>query len=218
MGLVRLIVIATFAMNGASANKPLPTAPLTFEYPKHCLKKAARIETVTVAYDVVPTGVTENIRILDASNNCFVEAASDAVGKWMFHLTAQPGGSINRKDFRVTISFDRLNAPSSPDRKIRGSVRRRLASIERHLTKGKDPNEALKRLGKIEGKYGESFSLAEAAAFNLICAAARYDAGDAAGALEDLRSAKTTGVLDQNDPVIIDLEKKLRAQWMRKPE
>ncbi len=59
----------------------------------------------------------------------------------------------------------------------------------------------LERLAEIKEKYGDRFSLAEIALFHLLCAIADADAGDYTSALNNLRHAQKTCMLngfDQN--------------------
>ena len=65
-------------------------------------------------------------------------------GLWIW--TARDG-PIDRDDFHVTPTFDRLKSPTKPKRRIRRPVRRRLERVRPNLNENKDPQVELERLG-----------------------------------------------------------------------
>ena len=59
------------------------------QYPTRCMRDAARMEVVTLQYDVTPRGGVKNIRLVDASNECLVDAAIKSLSLWSFEQTAE---------------------------------------------------------------------------------------------------------------------------------
>lgn len=210
--------LAAAAFAGAVSAKvetmpAMPSEPLKIEYPRKCLDQADILETVDVRFDIAVDGTTENVGVAASTNACFDEAGLRAVEDWTFWLKAAPGITADRKGVAVSLSFDRLQAPGSPDRKIRRGVKRRLADVEKHLSRNRSPEKALLKLRKIESRFGDGFSLAETTAFRMLRGAARIETADYEGALQDLKAALEAGLLIGNDETvteaIVGLEKEL---------
>ena len=213
--------LAAAALAGAVSVKvekmpALPSEPLTIEYPGKCIERAEALETVSIHFDIAVDGTTENVSALTSTNQCLNEAALRAVEDWTFWLLAKPGVTTDRKGVQVVLSFDRVNAPGSPDRRIRRGVGRRLAGVEKHLSRNKPPQKALARLDKIEARFGDRFSLAETTAFRVLRGEARIETADYDGALDDLRVALEAGLLIGRDEAVTEAIAKLESEISQK--
>jgi len=185
------------------------------QYPDRCQRKAKTRESVFVEFDVTKDGATENIRTVESTNSCFNEAAVSAVAKWRYRPKALSGVPVERKGVQTQISFELAEGTSSPELRFRNTVRSRLRHVQILLRRKGDPQEALAELAEIEAQYGDSFSQAELASFYQLRAAARIEAGDYAGALDDLRVVRRLGMAGEAseavERTIMQLEAALAA-------
>lgn len=76
--------------------EPRAVCKIPPQYPESCMSRAARMEVVTLQYDVTPRGGVENIRLIDASNECLIDAAIKPLSLWSFEQTAE--GAQNLQD------------------------------------------------------------------------------------------------------------------------
>lgn len=184
-------------------------------YPERCLRHAETSETVTVEFDVTTEGTTENIRSVDSTNSCFEREAERAVAKWRYRPKILSGKPVARKGVITQITFE-LADDVSPEYEIRGAVRKRLERVRHSLRRKDDPQKILSELASIEAEYGDTFSHAELKAFHQIRAIARIEAGDYAGALDDLRIVQRMGLSSEAAETIaktiIQLEMAIAAQ------
>ncbi len=60
-------------------------------YPAECKKTAKPMESVTLMFDVASTGAVENVRLLEATNECFVQSAANALFFWKYEATENGG-------------------------------------------------------------------------------------------------------------------------------
>jgi hypothetical protein len=73
-------------------------------------------------------------------------------------------------------------------------VWRKLVRAQRLLRNKENPEKVLSDLAELEDRYGDSFSLVELSAFHQVRAAARIEAKDYRGALDDLRIVQRLGM------------------------
>jgi Gram-negative bacterial TonB protein C-terminal len=78
--------------------KVLCRAPPIF--PDECERKAKKRETVKLVFDITPDGLVENIRLLEATNECFVVAAARSVYLYKYGLTDE-----GAKNVEASITF-----------------------------------------------------------------------------------------------------------------
>lgn len=162
--------------------KPLIRVPPI--YPSKCVRLARKEEAVVVGYDVNEFGRTENVRVKDTTLPCLNSSSIQSVKKWKFSPAVQNEIAIPRKDLETVITY-RLTTSSKAS--IRRAVARRLNDVNNMLKKNKSLDDVFKALEEIEEKYKDSFSVQEYAAFYRIRGAARIEARNYRGALDDLR-------------------------------
>ena len=75
-------------------------------YPDRCDRNAAPRESVTVIFDVNPTGRVANARVVDTTNSCFNSAAVLTVKRWRFSPRTVNGQPRPETAKRATINFD----------------------------------------------------------------------------------------------------------------
>ena len=68
----------------APVNETLPSRRIEPRFPDRCPERAMPEETVALKYDVMPDGRTTNIRVIAATNNCFVPVSVAALKDWTF--------------------------------------------------------------------------------------------------------------------------------------
>ncbi len=157
-------------------------------FPERCEVGAADNETVGVEYDVSETGDTENIRIVETTNDCFNKASIAAVEKWKFRPKMVDGEPRRRLGFRSLLNFElRENTP--PESFMRRITSRRLSLVRLYLKDG-ETETAAKTLENFEARYGDSLSRKELAEFHRIRAYVRIKQKDYVGALDDFRTVK----------------------------
>ena len=179
------------------------------QYPERCAVGARTEERVIVEFDVTKDGATENIRVIESTKACFNKAAISAVAKWRYRPKIQSGKVVERKNVQTTIVFSIGNDIPS-ELKVRKGVYNRLLKAEALLRgEGADPQKALIELAELEAEYGATFSRAELAAFHQVRAAARIEAGDYRGAVDDLRVVQALGMSTPEGVEAID--KNIRA-------
>lgn len=71
-------------------------------YPEECFEKAKRNEAVRLRFDVVPDGYTSNIRLVEATNQCHVQAAASSLMLWKFEATETGAAELETK-----VTFER---------------------------------------------------------------------------------------------------------------
>lgn len=208
----------TFVLHEATEVEDFDAAPILRvppQYPEHCANRAESFEAVFVEFDVTKEGTTENIRTVESTNSCFEKAAESAVAKWRYRPKIVSGTPVERKGVQTQITFELTDGTPSPDMRVRSAVRSRLLRVKKSLRRHEDPQKILAELAEIETQYGDSFSRAELAAFHHFRTAARIEAGDYAGALDDLRVVRRIGMAGESmeaiDRTIMQLEAALAA-------
>ena len=66
---------------------PLPICRVQPWYPSKCQSPAAKLETVTLGFDVTPNGRPVNIRLVEATHECFVTNSASALALSSFEET-----------------------------------------------------------------------------------------------------------------------------------
>ncbi len=192
-------------------------------YPEKCMRNAADRETVLIEFDVSETGTTENIRTIDASNNCLIKSAEASVVGWKYEPKIVDGRPVKRKGVQTVVTYVLTGGPSGvPADRVREPVWRALRRVNKYLGPDGDPDKALAELAAIEAKYGDSFTRTEQAAFHQLRGGARLDKKDYAGALDDLRIAYRLGAVTEDQSklraLIVELEGVVGAQQSAAPE
>lgn len=157
-------------------------------YPDGCLNSARPVEVVAVTFDVSEEGVTENIESSFSTFSCLTGAAKVAVKKWRYAPRLIEGRAFQRENVYTEMAFELAD-----NRLNRESVRRKLSNafISAGLTLDRklDSRIALEKLALLEKQFGEMFSDGDKATFLRYRGAAKIDAFNYEGALEDLNSA-----------------------------
>jgi TonB family protein len=76
-------------------------------YPQRCETLANPVETVEVAFNVTRRGVVTSARVAASSNQCFNEAALNAIRRWQFQPKMENAVAKPAYDLRYTFRFDR---------------------------------------------------------------------------------------------------------------
>ncbi|MEO0400163.1 MAG: energy transducer TonB [Pseudomonadota bacterium] len=90
--------------NGATFPRVMTRVPPS--YPAECLSSAFLRETVTVEFDVDPSGVVSGVRVIESTNPCFEKTAIGSVQQWTYSKT-----DLGRRNVRTQIAFDLDGAP-----------------------------------------------------------------------------------------------------------
>lgn len=199
-----------------------PLVRIPAQYPQKCMRKAASLETVLVAFDVTVEGTTENIRALDASNPCLVPSAEASVARWKYTPMIIDGAPAPRKGVETLFTYKLSGGPEGvPADRVRKPVWNALGRVNKLMGPKGDPDKALAELASIEAKYGADFSRTEQAAFHQLRGGARLDKKDYAGALDDLRVAQSLGATIEDreklGQLIAELERIVAAQGGAEP-
>ena len=76
-------------------------------FPKECLAKMNALEFIQLSYDVNPSGVPTNIRTIDMTNECFLDASIAALEKWRYSPSLENGTPVWRRSLETSFSFAR---------------------------------------------------------------------------------------------------------------
>ncbi|GJL93791.1 MAG: hypothetical protein DHS20C05_01960 [Hyphococcus sp.] len=184
-------------------------------YPRRCSVKEEDGDSVLVEFDVSPEGETENVRVIKSTNSCFEKASAEAVKEWSYSPKTIAGEPVARRGVQTTIRFLGGSWPMRDDI-IRPTVQKRLARVQRQLSRNPNPEKAIAELAALEEKYGHNFTDAELNTFHFYRSYARMGVKDYAGALDDLRIVmKTNPPREYVEPAqesIYQLEKVIAAQ------
>lgn len=156
---------------------------------------ARDLEKVVVQFDVTAEGAVENVMVIESTGKCFNKPAVESVSKWRYRPLIVDGVAAPRRGVQTSVTFELGDDVSDF---IRPEVARRLNSARtKMLKKSPDYNAVLAELDSIEAKYGADFRLLETSAFYHLRGAARLEAKNYRGALDDFRLARSLVV----DPV-----------------
>jgi len=187
-------------------------------YPQKCMGNAHYREEVLVEFDVNEKGDTENVRVLDASLECFNGSSIDAVKKWKYSPKTIEGEPTYRRGVQTIIIYVLKGATggeTSPEDRIRPLVLRNFLRAQTMIKK-QAYQQALDKLAEIESRFGDTFSKGETTTFHQMRGAARLGLHDYAGALDDLRIARrgnlSSQTTDSIDETILQLIKIVEAQ------
>lgn len=162
------------------------------DYPWDCAETGAATEIVTVELDIATTGMVENARVIESTNECVNEIALATVKNWRYPPKIVDGNKIPRKGVQAKVYFRLYSSTEWP--RWRREVMYPLKDVGMRLRRDDDPNDILADLEKIEEEYGDSFTRNESAVYHQMRGLARAKAGDYRGALDDLRIARRLGV------------------------
>lgn len=184
--LLTFIVNETTGVEDSDASPLLRVPP---EYPLKCMEYAKALEEVVVAFDVTAEGLTENPRVVESSEKCLNEAATRSVEKWRYKPQMRDGVAAPRMNMQTRITFELSDSGKLSDI-IRPAVAQRLRAVrEKLLKEKKDYAAILAEFDAIEAKYGADFRPLEMQSFYPLRGAARIEAKNYRGALDDLRIA-----------------------------
>lgn len=181
-------------------------------YPQHCLRRTASNETVLIQLDVTVNGTTENIRAIDATNDCLVKSAEEAAADWKYTPMIVDGAPMARKGVQTLVRY-RIDGGRDGVRidRVRPHVWNAMRRVDRYLGRDGDPRKAKEELARIDAKYGAGFTRTERGAFHQLRAGARIDEKDYAGALDDLRFAHRLGAQVEDQGKLVKLIAELEA-------
>lgn len=74
-------------------------------YPNRCARGANELERVTVRFDVSVAGRTENIRVVDTTNDCFNSEAISTLRRWRFDPKTVDGAARPDLAKQATLNF-----------------------------------------------------------------------------------------------------------------
>lgn len=158
-------------------------------YPERCMASAKDSEKVLVEFDVTAEGAVENVRVIESTGNCFNKPAVESVMRWRYRPLIFDGVAVPRRGVQTVVTFELVDDVSDL---IRPEVARRLNSARRKLLKkNPDYDAVLAELDAIEAKFGAEFRPLEMSAFYPLRGAARIEAKNYRGALDDLRIARS---------------------------
>lgn len=166
-----------------------PIKRLPPRYPDRCQAKAFHEEFVNVQFDVTVEGRTQNIEVIESTNDCFSSSAARSVRKWKYEPKTIDGVPTDRVGVITKIVFITVDRPRRPENVIRPAIVKELNRVLELVTSG-DANDALSALAEFEQEYGDSLSPAEVAEFHKMRGLARYASKDFQGALDDFRTAQ----------------------------
>lgn len=174
-----------------------PLSRVPPQYPEKCMRRAKNEEFVVVRFDVAADGATTNLSVAETSNKCLNNAALDAVSHWRYRPRIVGGKPVARLNVETKITFQLVSSlRRSPEFTMRPAVAKRLERAQKKLRFEKDPNEVLADLDELERLYGADFSRVELSTFHQLRGAARMQARDYRGALDDFRIVQASGVSD----------------------
>lgn len=75
------------------------------EFPIECLDDMSAREFIQLSYDVNPSGIPENIRPLDVTNECFLGASVSALKQWRYAPLYENGERRWRRGLETSFSF-----------------------------------------------------------------------------------------------------------------
>ncbi len=187
----------TFVLNDATGMEDTDASPLLRvppQYPERCMRLAKDREAVVVEFDVTPEGRTENPRIVESTNSCLNDAAAKSVEQWRYEPKMVDGVAAPRRGVQTQTTFELSDSGQISDF-IRRKARNKLAAVRLKLLK-KNPDYAavLADLDAFEAEFGADFRPLEKSSFYPLRGAARIEAKNYRGALDDLRIARTLTV------------------------
>lgn len=207
-----------------SEEAPAPTTLADFDarpivrtppsYPQDCMYSANAREVIIVEFDVTAKGTTENIRILDSTNECLNDAATRSVRRWKYAPKTVDGAPTPRPGVQTLISFNLAGdgVGIQADR-LRPPVLRALRKASRDLKKGVEAQQILADLSAVEAEYGGDFTRSELALFYQLRGGAKIKLNDYRGALDDLRIAYANGATGSDSDGLKRLIEQLEA-WV----
>lgn len=153
-------------------------------YPQPCFRKAEGREVVVVEFDVNSVGRTENARVIDATNDCFSEAARKSVEGWRYDVGNVPEGPPVFSGVRTEVAFELVDGAPP---KARKALREKLEPLRKRIAKRPDEAAAvLQQLELIEAELGAGFTARDLFEFYRLRAAAYLEQGESLKALDDL--------------------------------
>ena len=108
--LIVMISLMVGSFSGAlAADEPAkPTHQEPPQYPAACFPEGEEVHpprTVVVEFDVTRDGETEKVRVLNASDPCFADAAVGAVRSWIYEPRRLNGVRTRQEDLVMTFTF-----------------------------------------------------------------------------------------------------------------
>jgi len=176
-------------LTGLEDRDASPLLRIPPNYPEKCMARAKDREQVVVEFDVTPEGTTENARVIESTNSCLNDAAAKSVEKWLYKPKMVDGVAVARRGVQTVATFELSDGGKISDF-IRPAVAQKLrAARAKLLREKKDYAAILAEFDAIEAKYGADFRPLEMQSFYPLRGAARIEAKNYRGALDDLRIA-----------------------------
>ncbi|MFC2951017.1 energy transducer TonB [Marinicaulis aureus] len=188
-------VLLTFVIDNETLAEDYDARPAVRvppRYPEKCMRRAKDEEAVLVGFDVSATGDTENIQVLESTNKCLNDAATESVARWKYRPKTVGGEAVSRRGVQTVITF-MLGRSSQADYRMRSYVQRNLLRAQRYSKQPEKLEEAEAILDEVYEKYGESFSETELSAYHQVRAVVKINKKEYAAALDSLRIVHSLG-------------------------
>lgn len=171
------------------------TAQRAPRFPSQCVKgrKESFEAHVDLEFDVNKRGRVKNIRVLDASDECFVEAASKAVSKWKYNppMPNDEPGDVYDEKTRVTFKFPGVKEKTQ---RLDNKVARRLGLVFKKMT-ARDYEGALEDLDNLLAEERDQLKPFDLATTLELRGSVKASLKDYEGAIADFEDAHALGVL-----------------------
>ena len=97
------------AVEPQKVRRPIKTVPP--KLPERCLReKGGEVdESVEFLFDISEAGTVENIRVAEATDECFVDAARKALEQWKYEPEVIDGEAVRVVDERTVFTFKFVN-------------------------------------------------------------------------------------------------------------
>ena len=92
------------AFNPDRDAQPLVRVPP--EYPQRCASRHRERETVSLRFDVNPSGQVTNVQVTNSTNSCFDRSATRSAERWKYQPKIEEGDAAWRRGVQTNIQFD----------------------------------------------------------------------------------------------------------------
>lgn len=163
------------------------------DYPERCYGSASTRDIVRIEFDISETGTPTGAHVIESTNACFNKAALASIESWRYAPKVQDGKFVARPSVRTYFIFDRPSGVGASRKQpdlIRPALGLRFKKVRSALQKPEvDHASIVAELDAIESEFGSDFRPVEMASFYPLRGAARIEAKNYRGALDDLRIA-----------------------------
>ncbi len=167
------------------------------KFPVECIKdrKKSFEAHVDLEFDITTRGRVENIRALEASDECFIEAATKAVSKWKYEPPSIDGeaGEITNEKIRVIYKLPGVRAKSPT---LNRKVAQKLSAILKKMN-ASDNEGALEDLDRLLAEERDNLKPFDLATTLELRGSVKGNLHDWDGAVADFEDAIATGALSE---------------------